>query len=270
MRGRSKDQDLIDELAAWMQAPDPETVHTNGHATPTTPGSSGPTDEMVIQKCRSARNAAKFADLYDSGDLSGYGGDDSRADLALARLIAFYSQDPIQVERLISGSALGGREKWVGRADYRRRTVEKALKQITETYDWPRDGGVGFDSSTYRDKGVDETNILPFKSARQAAREAPAEVEWLARPYVAKGAITEIDGKIKAAGKTTFISHLCACVAAGRPFMGVRTTKTKVVWLTEQSPASFRVVLERSGLAESDDVQILYWQASAGHPSTAA
>jgi antibiotic biosynthesis monooxygenase (ABM) superfamily enzyme len=29
--GASKDQDLIDELAAWMQAPDAETAQTNGH-----------------------------------------------------------------------------------------------------------------------------------------------------------------------------------------------------------------------------------------------
>ena len=32
MSGRSKDQDLIDELAAWMQAPDAKAVQTNGHA----------------------------------------------------------------------------------------------------------------------------------------------------------------------------------------------------------------------------------------------
>ena len=88
MSGRSKDQDLIDELAAWMQAPDPKTAKTNGHTAPApTPRSAPPTDEMIIQKCRGAENAAKFADLFDYGDTSGNGGDDSGADFALLGIL---------------------------------------------------------------------------------------------------------------------------------------------------------------------------------------
>jgi primase-polymerase (primpol)-like protein len=81
-RGRSKDQDLIDELAAWMQAPDAETAQTNGHAKATAP-TSAPRDEEIIQRCRSAVNAVKFADLFDHGDTSGNGADHSAADFAL-------------------------------------------------------------------------------------------------------------------------------------------------------------------------------------------
>jgi hypothetical protein len=83
---------------------------------------------------------------------------------------------------------------------------------------------------------------------------------------VAKGAITEIDGKIKAAGKTTFISHLAACVVQGARFMDAPTRKTRVVWLTEQSPSSFRVVLERAGLLECEVVLVLHWHDVAAHP----
>ena len=50
-----------------------------------------------------ARNSAR---LFDDGDISTYDGDHSRADLALCRLIAFYTQDPEQVDRLFRLSAL--------------------------------------------------------------------------------------------------------------------------------------------------------------------
>lgn len=53
--------------------------------------------------------------------------------------MAFFTQDPEQLDRLFRRSALC-REKWTGRADYRRRTIDKALHNLTETYDGPADG----------------------------------------------------------------------------------------------------------------------------------
>ena len=38
----------------------------------------------------------------------------------------------------------------------------------------------------------------------------PAEVPWTVEGYVAEGAITSVEGKPKAAGKTTWVSHLFA------------------------------------------------------------
>jgi len=139
--GRSRDQDLIDELTRWMEAPDAEAAHTNGHTRTTAPSSVllGPTDEMVIQKCRGAENAAKFANLFDHGDVNAYhGGDASRADLSLLGILAFYTQEEAQLERLVSSSALGQREKWRHRDDYRKRTIRRALADVGEVYDWGR------------------------------------------------------------------------------------------------------------------------------------
>jgi len=144
VKGGSKDQDLIDELAAWMQAPDADTVEANGpaHAKAEASALSGSTDEMVVQKCRGADNAAKFSDLFDHGDVHAHhGGDDSVADLALLGIMAFYTQDEAQLERLFSSSALGRREKWRRRADYRRRTISRALASLGEAYDWNRTNG---------------------------------------------------------------------------------------------------------------------------------
>src|SRR5215203_1490639 len=91
-------------------------------------------DEEIVAKLRGAKNAAKFSDLNDAGDTSAYDGDESRADLALMGMYAFYTQDQAQLERLFGDSALGQRPKWRNRPDYRRRTIGKAISLVTETY----------------------------------------------------------------------------------------------------------------------------------------
>jgi AAA domain len=118
-------------------------------------------------------------------------------------------------------------------------------------------------SSGHKVEVAEERN-LPFKTARQVAQEIPAEVQWIARPWFARGCITEVDGKIKAGGKTTWVSHAAGQIAEGKPFMGESTTKTKVLFLTEQTPASFRKVLERANLEFQDDVFVLHWHDTAG------
>ena len=178
MTGRSHDQDLIDELAAWMQAPDAETTKTNGHATAASTA-SGPTDEMVIEKCRAAKNAAKFVDLFDHGDVHAHhGGDASVADLALLGIMAFWTQDEAQLERLFSSSALGRREKWRHRDDYRRRTISRALANLGEVYDWSKEAGRARPVKK-SEKSVDAASglaDLPYiqKSAKATGEERPA------------------------------------------------------------------------------------------------
>jgi AAA domain len=128
------DQELIDWLAARMQ---PARAESNGHVghTPT-----GVTDEMVIEKCRASKNAAKFSDLFDHGDVHAHhGGDDSAADLALLSMLKFYTRDEAQLERLFGQSALGRRGKWRRRRDYREKTIHRALSELGETYRWGRE-----------------------------------------------------------------------------------------------------------------------------------
>ena len=79
-------------------------------------GSAPLSDEEIIERARSAANGAKFMRLW-AGDTSEYGGDDSAADLALLGILAFWTQDPAQLDRLFRRSGLY-REKWE-RADYR-------------------------------------------------------------------------------------------------------------------------------------------------------
>ena len=92
-------------------------------------------DEEIIALCRKAKNAEKFEALFDHGDTSRYAGDESRADEALACLLAFYTRDAAQIERLMNASALARREKWREREGYRRLTIQKALDYTREHYD---------------------------------------------------------------------------------------------------------------------------------------
>jgi primase-polymerase (primpol)-like protein len=61
-------------------------------------------DDEIIATARRAKNSAKFERLFDHGDISDYAHDDSRADLALLGMLAFYSQDPEQLDRLFRQS----------------------------------------------------------------------------------------------------------------------------------------------------------------------
>lgn len=62
------------------------------------------------------------------GDSSDYAGDDSRLDMALMGFLARqFNGDIEKMEQLFTLSAPGHREKWVNRADYRKRTIAAAL-----------------------------------------------------------------------------------------------------------------------------------------------
>lgn len=69
----------------------------------------------------------KFKKLW-MGDISDYEGDDSRADLALCgKLAKHFSNDSVKIENAFNQSALGKRQKWQKRPDYRSRTIRKAI-----------------------------------------------------------------------------------------------------------------------------------------------
>jgi hypothetical protein len=168
-----KGQDLIDKLARQMQAPRPEAVQTNGQATSR---STAPADEAIIEKCHTADNAPKFEALFDRGDAHAYhGGDTSAADFALLGILKLYTQDPDQLERLMRRSRLTRRkwdEKRAGRS-WLRYSIENALKDIGEAYDWGRRRSrplVSSSSSPLGDPGDDDTS----------ASDDEAEIVWFA------------------------------------------------------------------------------------------
>lgn len=107
---------------------------------------------------------------------------------------------------------------------------------------------------------------LHVLTAIEFARVAPVDVDWVARPYVAAGSITLIDGKIKTAGKTTFLTHLCRALVAGLPFLDQPTAQTDVLYLTEQPAMSFRQTLRRADLLGQRGFSIVNWRDCLGLP----
>jgi hypothetical protein len=183
-----KGQDLINKLERQMQAPDPKTAKTNGGVRSHAP--SAHPDETIIEKCRGAQNAPKFEALYDRGDVHTYhAGDDSVADLALAAILAYYTQDADQLERLISSSALGRREKWLRRDDYRKRTIRKAVADLGETYKWPREREQLLSSSPASPlvKGSDDDNSDEPEFVWFSELGEPKEREFLIEKIGPKG-----------------------------------------------------------------------------------
>ena len=94
-------------------------------------------DELILKIAASAKNGNKFKRLYYEGSIAEYGDDASAADQALMDLLVFYTRDEEQLERLFLGSALGQRNKWGRRSDYRKRTIAAALAYVAECYQGP-------------------------------------------------------------------------------------------------------------------------------------
>ena len=129
----------IEARQAELEAFEAETFTTPppAHALPSVippPHRDGPSfsDDDLLAKALGARNSGKFARLW-SGDTTDYGGDDSRADLALCCELAFWNADDSQIDRLFRRSGLY-REKWETRADYRDITITKALAGPSARY----------------------------------------------------------------------------------------------------------------------------------------
>ena len=112
-----------------------------GMPTPPQARSTVPTlldDTLLLDKARAAKNGAKFMRLWE-GDTSLHGGDESSADLALCCELAFWTQDPAQIDRLFRSSGLM-RDKWDarrGEQTYGARTIQAALTRRTDHYHPP-------------------------------------------------------------------------------------------------------------------------------------
>lgn len=92
-------------------------------------------DNKIIELCNRARNAEKFKGLY-SGSTAGYPSQ-SEADLALCSILAFYTRNPDQIDRIFNKSGLY-RKKWdenKGKQTYGERTISEALRVVTDTYE---------------------------------------------------------------------------------------------------------------------------------------
>jgi len=88
-------------------------------------------DDEILEHLTCAMNHAKW-EQFQAGNTAGYSSA-SEADFACACLIAFYTTDAAQVERIMRTTGLE-REKWDKHKTYLRRTIANALGSVTEHY----------------------------------------------------------------------------------------------------------------------------------------
>lgn len=150
-------------------------------------------DQEIIDLACNARNGAKFKQLY-SGDHSEYESQ-SEADLALVNMIAFYTQDPQQIDRIFSSSGLY-REKW-DRDDIKSRTIEKALNGLTNTYQSSKGKVIPMPAQRRSEQQPHQTEIElnDFESVKRAiestGRYAFNEYEYLCFTRFTKEGLVE-------------------------------------------------------------------------------
>lgn len=122
----------VNERSEALAAVHARLIGTDAPQADAPPRPTGPldlNDEELLAKARSARNGADFSRLWDGG----YPEDDSAGDLALCSHLAFWTRgDVARVDALFRRSGRM-RKKWE-RADYRERTIGKALEGMTEFY----------------------------------------------------------------------------------------------------------------------------------------
>jgi len=163
------------------------------------PGNGRPssplTEDEVLSKCRTARNAAKFETLW-CGDITGYPSH-SEADLALIGLLAFYTQDAAQLDALYRQSGLH-RSKWNerhGEDTYGAITIRKALANVRESYSsavrsGPREPAIGSVEDEEELRPADDLGPFPedawrgpfavYRDAMNGTSEAPDTAHFAA------------------------------------------------------------------------------------------
>ncbi len=186
-----------------------------------------------------AKNGAEIKALME-GDTSAHDGDDSSADLALCCHLAFYfNKDAVLIEQVFGQSALALRDKWKQRADYRKRTINEAIKMTT---------------SAFQPSSMTATDGMPLLSdiisviARQRVESfPPCEDKYLVEPEVPEGFLVLVTGK-PSSGKSTLVLDWCFQVAqAGR----------RVLYLDRDNPLS--VVQSRIRRFGGTPTSMTYW-----------
>lgn len=173
-------QDALDWLHATHMA-----GSAHGKGAPADDARQGATlsDDAVIAHARKARNGGKFADLWAGGH-AGHASA-SEADAALVGILAFYTQDPVQLDRLFRRSGLM-REKWDtrrGETTYGAMTIANILTKPgqhfgdrTEGRRSRANGAEGVD--THADaQDAPEADSAAAKGKRRASQEAGADTE---------------------------------------------------------------------------------------------
>jgi GNAT superfamily N-acetyltransferase len=226
-------EDRCEELVAFClrhfaEEPGGPQTSSNGHR-------ADLSEEEILSLARSARNAAKFEALW-VGDTTGYASH-SEADQALISLLAFYTQNEGQLDSLYRRSGLC-REKWLKRPDYRRRTIERALSNLAETY-VPSDDGArmvignghaGLPSpspSLYKEEGRGRK----LEAVRFSEMEVPGPRRYLVKDLVLAAYVTLLYGDGGVAKSLLALALAVAVAGDSEEWLGREVERCPVLYV---------------------------------------
>jgi hypothetical protein len=198
-------------------------IGTNGRDFPQQVPGYELSDDEIIEIASRAANGSKFLDLW-RGSWESHTPSRSEADAALLGILAFYSQEPSQLDRLMCQSGMA-RSKWLQRPDYRERTIRFVLSHMSEHYSPATRNGHTTGNHKEQVPPREETSP-PERETGQAPDPQPQTepvnkwadipigecgdgelVDWLWEGYIAPGVVTSLTALWKS-GKTTLLAHL--------------------------------------------------------------
>lgn len=193
-------------------------------------------DAELLKRAFRHRNGHEIRALYE-GDTSSYASH-SEADLALATHLAWLTgRDPERMDRLIRSSGLM-RPKWE-RADYRERTIERAIAGTTDVYAGPRPRPAsamvrvaeGSEETEKEDSGT-----YPPLALETFLASPPAEPDWDWRGYHARADL-ELDTGDPGIGKSlNTLARAVIAATGGGEHLGEPVAARRVVFFDLESP----------------------------------
>lgn len=204
-------------------------------------GAMTPEDEALVARVEASRESPAFHRLFSAGETRP-NRTASENDLELAVILARYTADDAQVERIMRASPLT-REKWDSRRGdpYLARTIRTARRKT---------GTTASDGTTQVDAG-----FVDFGAVHDAP---PPAVGWLVENIWPEGARGWIAGEAKL-GKSWLALELAVSIATGAEFLGKYAVPKagRVFYLTEESNLRniynrLRMILLAKGLSPED------------------
>lgn len=179
-------------------------------------------DEALLKTMFENKKIGKQLQSLWDGVIEDYGDDESTADMALLSQLAFWTnKDAQRMEALFGQSALGKRDKWQKREDYRRRSIRKAIRKCDKGYS---------PSLMPSAKAADKKSLI----IPQVITGSELQGKTFTPPtYVVPGLLTEglgiLAGKPKT-GKSWMALSLSIAVATGSYFFKRQVEKGKVLY----------------------------------------
>ncbi|MHA6721521.1 phage NrS-1 polymerase family protein [Sphingomonas sp. RS2018] len=199
-------------------------------------------DEAVFERAAAASNGKKFMRLWN-GDASAVDGSDrsgSAIDQALVNVLAFYTDDPDQIERLWLRSPQGQRAKTQQREDYRSATITRAFDRHVPQPDF---AGVAAALKGVVDQAQTERreplillapdDPFPIVNAAELAGKPVLPRSWHVAEMVPARTVTLLNGD-GGTGKSLLALQLAYATAAGLGWVNTAVRSGDCLFVTAE------------------------------------